>query len=84
MESMSNIVIELIRIRKAMKINQAELSRRSGISRNMINRIELGLSDCTSNMLEKIAQAIGAKVIIEKGEGTIDPSGIFLVDSTLR
>jgi len=44
------------------RLNQAELARRVGVSRNAINRIELGYNNPSVETLKKIADVLGVSV----------------------
>lgn len=50
-------------LREKAGLSQAELSKKSGVSQNLIARLESGsLTNTTTNTLFKIANALGVRV----------------------
>jgi transcriptional regulator with XRE-family HTH domain len=59
---MSNDFGHAIVVRRAiLKMNQAELARRIGVTRNYISMIETGERPLTDELLQKISAALGCK-----------------------
>ena len=59
---MSNDVGHAIVVRRAiLKMNQSELARRIGVTRNYISMIETGERPLTDELRQKIAAALGCK-----------------------
>jgi ribosome-binding protein aMBF1 (putative translation factor) len=52
-------------LREARGISQAELARRIGSSQSVIARLELGGAEPRFVLLERVAQALGAQLIVD-------------------
>lgn len=61
---MESIVRELVAIRKKQKISQEELAGRMHVSRTVLARVESGKSSPKLVTVEKIAQALGFRLIL--------------------
>lgn len=55
---------ELRKIRKEQKIKIVQLSKRTGISRNLIARIESGNGNPSFDNVKRIAEALGLKLMV--------------------
>lgn len=45
-------------LRRALKLNQSDVSRASGVSAEFVRLLEGGLADCAQEVLRKIARAL--------------------------
>lgn len=68
MKDLSVYSEELTKIRKAEKISQKELARRTGYSQQAISRIEKKVHIPTLKSLTDIVEAMGYELKIEKKE----------------
>ena len=57
-------IMKLKELRKSLKISQQELSKRSGVSRDKISRIEKGQQNATLKTIYRLSSAMGKKVEI--------------------
>lgn len=55
------VAMELRRIRKKLRLSQAELAKKMDVKREFISRIESGQQNITLETLYKIAEATGKK-----------------------
>jgi DNA-binding XRE family transcriptional regulator len=56
--------LEIIRIRKARKMTQAQLGKSIGMNQSAIARIESGTMNLTALTLHRVAAALGTRLII--------------------
>jgi len=55
-------LIELSTVRRTKGVSIAELSKRSGISRTTIYKVERGEGDVSTKTLKALADALGVKI----------------------
>lgn len=65
---MISLIQDLIRLRKAHGLTQAELARLAGLSRMTVSKIERGQVDPQLSTLEELARVLGAHyMVVPKG-----------------
>lgn len=62
-----NTAVSLIRAREQTGLSQAQLARKSHVSRSTINRIEQGRLNPSIRTLESLARAMGKNLVISFG-----------------
>jgi len=62
---MSDLGMQLKQARIAKRMTQDELNEASGVSQRLISAIELGKSTPTIPTLERLARALGKRVVVE-------------------
>lgn len=56
---------QILQARKACQLTQPQLSRATGVQQAEISRIERGLSNPTASTLNRLAAALGQKIVLE-------------------
>lgn len=64
----------IVQVRKDSGLSQAELARRAGIPRSVMNVYEHGHREPSAEMLTKLLAAAGYKLAIEPVRPPVDPS----------
>ncbi len=59
------LISQLIKARAKMGLTQAELAKKIGTKQSAIARVESGNANPSVSFLEKLAQALGSKLIIQ-------------------
>ncbi len=59
------LISQLIKARTKMGLTQAELAKKVGTKQSAIARVESGNANPSVSFLEKLAQALGSKLIIQ-------------------
>ena len=62
MQPTMSIVTQLIALRKAQRLTQAELAERAGVSRKTINTVENGVFVPSTTLALALARALGTTV----------------------
>lgn len=76
-------LVQLLReARKRSGLTQAELARRAGVPQSTVGRIESGLRDPSTELLERLIRAAGFELRVALGEP--DPGTESLFERTLR
>lgn len=56
---------QLLQARKASQLSQPQLSRATGVQQAEISRIERGLSNPTAATINRLAAALGQKIVLQ-------------------
>ena len=64
-EERNRIGSEIAELRAKQGLTQEQLAEKLGIKQQSVSRIELGLFSVGFDMLQKIADALGGKIIIQ-------------------
>ena len=59
------IAYQILQLRKAKKISQAELAQKIGSTQSNVARLEGGSQNFTIKLLDKVANALDVKLIVE-------------------
>lgn len=64
----------LVYARRVTGMTQAELARKVGVARSLINELEAGKRSATVRMLEKLAEVLGCPlVVLERKRVVVEP-----------
>jgi transcriptional regulator with XRE-family HTH domain len=65
----SDLARQTLELRRLRGLTQAELSRLTGIAKSDISRFECGRSAPTTRTMDRIARALGARMVLEPDDG---------------
>lgn len=54
-------------------MTQADLSRLTGVAKSDISRFENGRAAATTRTIDKLAQALGARIVVVPDDGSVVP-----------
>jgi XRE family transcriptional regulator, regulator of sulfur utilization len=68
----SDIARQALELRRDRHMTQADLSRITGVAKSDISRFECGRSAPTTRTVERIARALGARLVLVPNEWPLD------------
>lgn len=68
----SDIARQALELRRERRLTQADVSRLTGVAKSDISRFECGRSAPTTKTIDRIAKALGARLVLVPNDGPMN------------
>jgi len=78
-EERSDIARQTLELRRLRGLTQADLSLLTGVAKSDISRFECGRSAPTTRTMDRIARALGARLVLAFDDGPLDVRNVHAI-----